>query len=124
MNTRLSLYAAALLLAACTGANSPDATADDASSWAADSPEGIAVQAIVAATGADPQAVKIISVTEADFSDSSLGCPEPGMAYMQVITRGYRVVAEYDGLQYDVRGSGKRGIVCNNRNDAGTSKQR
>jgi hypothetical protein len=28
-----------------------------------------------------------------DWSDASLGCPEPGRVYAQVIVEGYRIVA-------------------------------
>lgn len=48
----------------------------------------------------DAQAVNVVSVDEVEWSDSSLGCPKPGMMYMQVITPGYRVTLEHDGQRY------------------------
>ncbi|MCI0399657.1 MAG: hypothetical protein L0332_25405 [Chloroflexi bacterium] len=36
-----------------------------------------------------------------EWSDSSLGCPAPDMAYAMVITPGYRIVLEAQGEQYD-----------------------
>ena len=37
------------------------------------------------------------------FNDASLGCPQPGEAYAQVQTEGYRFVVEYQGINYDYR---------------------
>ncbi len=44
--------------------------------------------------------ISVASVDEAEWSDSSLGCPEPGRAYLQVITPGYRVVLIVRGQRY------------------------
>ena len=40
----------------------------------------------------DVSEVTLVSATEMQWRDSSLGCPEPGMMYMTVITPGYRLV--------------------------------
>lgn len=40
---------------------------------------------------------------EQNFSDSSLGCPQEGMMYAQVITSGYQFLLSYGGLTYDYR---------------------
>lgn len=40
---------------------------------------------------------------EFQFGDSSLGCAEEGMAYAQVITRGYQINLVYQGMIYDYR---------------------
>ncbi len=50
--------------------------------------------------------VAIVSAAAVTFPDGSLGCPEPGMAYTQVLTDGYQIVAEAGGTTYDYRGSG------------------
>ncbi|NTV63806.1 MAG: hypothetical protein HGA65_09755 [Oscillochloris sp.] len=36
-----------------------------------------------------------------EWSDSSLGCPQPDMAYMQVITPGYQVLLQVGASTYD-----------------------
>jgi len=41
--------------------------------------------------------------TAKEFSDTSLGCPQPDMMYAQVITPGYEVLFTYDGTTYDYR---------------------
>jgi hypothetical protein len=47
-----------------------------------------------------PDQVEIRSAEQREWSDSSLGCPEPGRAYMQVITPGYRVILFANGREY------------------------
>ena len=47
------------------------------------------------------------------WSDGSLGCPEPGMAYTQALVNGYWVVVEAAGKKYDFRvGSGGSFRLC------------
>jgi hypothetical protein len=63
--------------------------------------------------GLDPRAVKVVSVREVDWRDTSLGCPKPGMMYAQVITPGYRVVLEADGQAYEYHTDrGARVVAC------------
>jgi hypothetical protein len=45
--------------------------------------------------------IQLISVQAVEWSDTSLGCPQPGMMYAQVITPGYRVTLEAGGQTYD-----------------------
>jgi hypothetical protein len=60
----------------------------------------LARQQLADSLSCDPQSVDIVSVEEMEWSDSSLGCPQPGMMYMQVITPGYRVTLEHNGQRY------------------------
>lgn len=39
------------------------------------------------------------------WSDGSLGCPEPGHEYTQALVNGYWIVIEHDGRYYDYRAS-------------------
>jgi hypothetical protein len=45
--------------------------------------------------------ILLISVEAVDWPDTSLGCPQPGMAYAQVITPGYLIVLEATGKAYE-----------------------
>lgn len=54
----------------------------------------------------DVQQIRIATVEEVTWSDGSLGCPQPGMVYGQVVTDGMRVVLEADGVFYDYRSDG------------------
>jgi hypothetical protein len=50
--------------------------------------------------------VEIVSVEEATWSDSSLGWPEAGRSYAQILMSGYRVIASVSGKEYECRISG------------------
>lgn len=47
-----------------------------------------------------------------DWPDSSLGCPQPGMMYMQMITPGFKVMLEAGGEVYPVHVAGSHAVVC------------
>ncbi len=55
-----------------------------------------------AVLGVDQAAVDLADVEEVEWPDASLGCPESGMMYAQVITPGYRVIVRAAGetLEY------------------------
>ena len=60
-----------------------------------------------------PDQVEIRSATQTEWSDSSLGCPEPGRMYTQALVRGYlfRIDAGGTMLEYHAGGSG-RWLYC------------
>jgi hypothetical protein len=64
------------------------------------------VAEIAADAGVPVEQVHVISAESVTFPDGSLGCPQPGMVYPQVLVDGYKVVAEAGGTTYDYRGSG------------------
>ena len=45
--------------------------------------------------------ITLVEATEAEWSDSSLGCPQPDMFYTQVITPGYLILLEVNGTQHE-----------------------
>ena len=45
--------------------------------------------------------ITLNEATEAEWSDSSLGCPRPGMDYLQVITPGYLIRLEVNTQIYE-----------------------
>ncbi len=58
-------------------------------------------------------AIRVVSVEAVDWRDASLGCPEPGMMYAQVITPGYRVVLEAHGKRYEYHTDrGRQVVLC------------
>ena len=103
----------ATLLFACSSAGSADMKA------AANTPSGRAISLVSERAGAAPEEITVLSEEAVDFSDSSLGCPKPGMAYMQVVTPGHKVMLEYEGKTYDVRIAGGRGLICEPQAEAG-----
>ncbi len=57
-------------------------------------------------------AITVESVTEVDWRSSALGCPKPGMAYLDVITSGHKVTLRANGQLYYVHEGGNRAFVC------------
>src|SRR5262245_13031868 len=58
---------------------------------------------------ADAQLEKVEAV---EWSDTSLGCPEKGKMYAQMITPGYRVVLQANGRSHEVHVGGNRAVIC------------
>jgi hypothetical protein len=72
----------------------------------------LAQRVVAERLGLNPDEINIAESVAVDFPDASLGCPQPGMAYAQVITPGFRIQAKADGELFDVRVSGSRAIIC------------
>jgi hypothetical protein len=63
--------------------------------------------------------VGVISLVEAKpvvWPDSSLGCPQPGMAYLQVPEDGAVIVLQFDGISYEYHNGGSRGLFLCEKN--------
>jgi hypothetical protein len=59
--------------------------------------------------------ITVVEASEVIWPDSSLGCPQKGMAYLQVLTPGYLIVLEYANNQYEYHaGLGQDYIYCTN----------
>lgn len=52
-------------------------------------------------SGMPPDQIVVSSVQAVTWPDSSLGCPQPGMAYAQVLTPGYLILLEAGGKVYE-----------------------
>ena len=67
-------------------------------------------------------AVHPVSIQAVEWPDAALGCPSPGESYAQVITPGYRVVLEVDGLEYELHTdrSGSTLRVCEQKGEGQT----
>jgi hypothetical protein len=53
--------------------------------------------------GVKENEISLVSAVVVTWNDTSLGCPEKGMMYAQVLTPGYRIILEVGGKQYDYR---------------------
>jgi hypothetical protein len=57
--------------------------------------------------------IQVASIEAVEWSDASLGCPEPGMAYAQVITPGYRLILTANGERHEYHtDQGQRAFYC------------
>ena len=54
----------------------------------------------------DPDAIAVVSVQEVDWPDRSIGCPQPDMAYAQVVTNGSRIILSHNGTAYYYHSAG------------------
>ncbi len=73
-----------------------------------------AVSYLAGRLGVSPDGISLLSLEPVQWPDTSLGCPEPGMMYAQVIVPGYRVVLEVEGARYEVHTdeTGQRMVSC------------
>ena len=54
---------------------------------------------------AKPETIDVIEARYVTWADSSLGCPQPDMEYMQVLTDGVLIVLSHGGASYHYHGS-------------------
>jgi hypothetical protein len=84
---------------------------------------GLAISDLADRLAIDESAISVVLVEEVVWSDASLGCPRPGMAYAQVLTDGMRIVLEADGLLYDYRSGGVADpVLCEQAVDKDNSR--
>lgn len=70
---------------------------------------GVTVADLADRLGVDEASVGVVSVEFTEWSDTSLGNPQPGFLYAQVITPGFKIILEAGGQSYeyhtDLRGN-------------------
>ena len=59
-----------------------------------------AVSDLMQRLGVLEEEIQFVSVEAVEWSDSSLGCPQEGMAYAQVMTPGYEIILQANGEEY------------------------
>lgn len=57
-------------------------------------------------------AITLESATEATWGNSSLGCPEKGRMYAQVVTEGWKVLLKVGTKTHEVHVGGNRVVFC------------
>jgi hypothetical protein len=62
-------------------------------------------------------ALTLVSAKASTWSDASLGCPEKGHMYAQMITDGWTVILEHEGTRREVHVSGRKAVICPGRPD-------
>ena len=59
--------------------------------------------------------IGLIEATSVTWPDSSLGCPQAGMVYTQVLTPGYLILLEHGGTMFEYHASNRDSITtCEN----------
>lgn len=59
-----------------------------------------------------PETIRVRRAVSVTWPDASLGCPEEGQMYAQVVTKGYQVQLQAGTRLYRVHVSGGRAVVC------------
>ncbi len=52
-------------------------------------------------SGTPPDQITLLSMEAVEWNDASLGCPQEGMMYAQVITPGYKIRLQVQGQPYE-----------------------
>jgi hypothetical protein len=63
-------------------------------------------------TGLSVDDIVVEDIKEAEFPDASLGVPEPGKTYAQVITPGYVIRLAAEGKTYEYHGAGEQVVLA------------
>lgn len=59
--------------------------------------------------------IDVLEARDVVWSDSSLGCPQPGMLYMQALTPGYLIKLLANGREYEYHaGRNRKVFLCPN----------
>jgi hypothetical protein len=59
--------------------------------------------------------ISLVEAKEVTWSDGSIGCPQPGMMYAQVLMPGYLIKFKYDEREFEYHaGRGGSPIYCKN----------
>lgn len=72
----------------------------------------LAAEALAADLNIPVNTIEVDTVRAVEWPDSSIGCPQPDRAYMQVITPGHKITLRVDGKFYFVHESKGRAFVC------------
>ena len=56
------------------------------------------------------ESIAVLKGVPVAWNDGSMGCPQPGMAYAQVITDGYWAVLEANGRRYSYHANSRGGF--------------
>lgn len=61
----------------------------------------LAIADLAVRLGVAEAEIRVVAVEAVDWPDTSLGYPQPGYAYAQVITPGFRILLEAKGQIYE-----------------------
>lgn len=80
---------------------------------------GLAIDALSAKLGIAKERIAVDTIRSVEWRDSSIGCPQPGQAYLQVITPGHKITLRVDSQIYVVHEARHRAFVCHDGKDIG-----
>ena len=77
-----------------------------------DAAVALAKKTLAGKLGVAADAVVLDKAEAVEWSDASLGCPEKGMMYAQMLVPGHRVSFKVDGKTHVVHVGGTRAVMC------------
>ena len=113
----VSVLVLALGLTACNVSLRGQPAPTPAASWPAEADTAVraALQDVAARLQVQSNAVQVISVSATDWPDTSLGCPQPGMFYAQMIVQGYTITLAAGDQRVEYHADKKgRVVTCRN----------
>lgn len=72
----------------------------------------LAIATLAADLGVAEDRVFVDTIRAVDWPDSSIGCPQPGQAYLQVVTPGHKITLRVGGLFHFVHEAKGRAFAC------------
>jgi len=72
----------------------------------------LAVSTLSKQLSLSPANISVIHVSNTNWPDSSLGCPQQGAQYLQVVTRGSLVLLRTNKRAYRIHIGNNRAIIC------------
>jgi hypothetical protein len=72
----------------------------------------LAIDTLAADLKIPREQIEVDTVRAMEWRDSSIGCPKPGVAYLDVITPGYKVTLRVGKAIHVVHEAGSRALVC------------
>jgi hypothetical protein len=72
----------------------------------------LAIDALAAFLAIPADRILIDTIRSVDWPDSSIGCPQPGEAYLQVVTPGHKITLRADGQIHVVHEARGHAFVC------------
>jgi hypothetical protein len=73
-----------------------------------------AIEDVAARTGATEAEIEIVGGVAVTWNDGSLGCPQRGVAYIQMIVDGYQIQLLYKQRVYDYHTNATTVFLCEN----------
>jgi hypothetical protein len=84
----------------------------------------LAIADLADQTGLELSAIEVVSHDDVTWLDGSLGCPEPGRYYAEVLVEGYRIVLRANGADVSFHGAnGQPPFRCDNPDPRRGSRQ-
>lgn len=81
-----------------------------------------AINALATALNVPAPSISLVSVNAVQWQDSSLGCPQPGQAYVQAITPGYVIILKAKDDDYEVHvDHDQHYVVCMAQSNGGAT---